>query len=282
MASRRDLPFLLQLLDDETPQVRSQISEALKSFGPNLKKFVEPLMGNLSPMQQERLQEIIAPLPDFEHQPSSLLWLDAAEADRLEKGLISLNQLYLEGQEECCVSELMDDLADQFRYQFPEGTGADLVSFVFQDLGIRAIDSFWQDPGRHQVGHLLETRVGSSLIVCSLITLLARRANLTLYTIKLQGHFMIMKVGNGGVKIFNPIQKGAVLPRSSAIYLEEYSRRNLTWPSQMQVKAAEVVIHILMECVQDLKRHGRQDQADRYLEYQELLFQEIKRRGDIG
>lgn len=276
MPSRKDLPFLLQLLDDETPAVRTQVSRELRAFGADLKAWTEPMRHQLNAAQHEALDEILAASPA---QPEGLQWLDAADASALEQGLISLNRLYASQEESLSLSQQLDDLALHFQRCYPRSGSGELIRFLFNDLSFEGIDEAWLSYEHHQLGYLLERREGSPVVLASLATLLGHRLHIPIYTVHIQGHFMIMGLDHGGVRIYDPLQQGRSLPRASAIFMEESLRRDLTWPREMQVPASQVVMQILQDSVKNLKHSGRSDKADDFLQYQHVLFQEIKRRG---
>ncbi|RMH72091.1 MAG: heat shock protein HspQ [Gemmatimonadetes bacterium] len=74
MADLTDLPHLIQLLDDESPQIRKAVLEALHDLGSQLDIELEKKPELLNPVQREHLQNVLAhlkdpPLPNIRFAP---------------------------------------------------------------------------------------------------------------------------------------------------------------------------------------------------------------------
>ena len=57
---RAQLPFLIDLLDDDTPEVQERVMEALASFGDELNAEIERQSIELDDERRELLQEVFA------------------------------------------------------------------------------------------------------------------------------------------------------------------------------------------------------------------------------
>jgi hypothetical protein len=279
MPIRRDLPFLLKLLDDEAPEVRTQVSEALRSFGPTLTSWVAAYLPELNEAQRQSLSQLLQEMQTERVSTSWLYWLDYEDGlQSLERGLLSLSEMQY-GAKAHSIPVQLDQLAQRFRDRYTSGGSADLMHFLFREEQYEAIDDAELHFEHHHLAYALTHRCGSSLALSCLAMLIGQRVGVSLYGIRIRGHFMAMALNEVTVEMYNPQERGKPLSRSSAIFMEEAMRRNLTWPREMQVHAFEVAITVLQSCISDLYQQKQRGQARRYRHRYQELVQELDRRG---
>ena len=94
MPSRRDLPYLLTLLEDDSWIVRKHVSEALRSFGPKLAKVVSSYKYGMDPQCLEVLEEILDEIKEETFSSGWMNWLEISNTKLgLDRAMINLSFL---------------------------------------------------------------------------------------------------------------------------------------------------------------------------------------------
>ncbi|MEL6650500.1 MAG: transglutaminase family protein [Bacteroidota bacterium] len=278
MPDRKDLPFLLSLLEDDSYEVRNQVLSALTSFGKDLPALVRPLMPSLEAESLEILEALISPLREQEVEEGWLDWLDIVNPKQsLEYAFIQL--AYLEyGSDAYLLGEDLDELAERFQLQFPNGKAAELMEFLFQKENFRSPLEGTESHLHSNLLFVLRTRRGSQIALSCLAILVGWRANLDLEGVMIQGNFMAMTYEDQKMLMFNSYNKGKPLARASVMYIEEAFRRNQISPQEMPAKPHEIIIQILKMAIDIHHRRREKDAARNYVERYQTLLAEVKDR----
>ncbi len=278
MPSRKDLPFLLKLLDDESSEVRREVSQELTEFGEDLADLVAPSLSTLSSLQRKAIEEILEQVEGIGAEQYDFSWLDLQGYRGLETILGHLSEMF-DGQKAIYLSVHLDELACRFLKKYPQGNSQDLMSFLFGQEGFEALGETNTNFEHHFLSNLLANKSGSTLCVAALAMLVGGRIGLSMYSINVQGHYMAMAVNEVKLEMYNPMEGGKPHHRSTALYMEEAIRRNLTWPQEMQIRASEIALTILRSAIKGLYDSGQNLKAKRFNTYYRHLLHELNRRG---
>ena len=281
MSNRKDLPFLLILLEDDSRFVRETVVDELRKFGTELENLVEPHLDRLDPESIDLLDEIIDDLREDGFSDSWLDWLDIVNPKQsLEYALIQLSyQEY--GSEAFLLGDELDALAEKFLEAYPNGTVSDLMGFLFQEQRFRSPLEGSFNPLHNNMMYTLRTRRGSQVSLSCLAILVGWRVGIDLDGISIQGNFMAMMVEGNSMQMFNSFNKGKPLARASVMYIEEAFRRNDIPPQKMKAQVFEIVLQILKSAIDNFHRKGKVQQKENYLNLYKSLVKELEVRGEI-
>ncbi len=279
MPDRKDLPFLLSLLEDDSYDVRTEVLKALSSFGTELSELVKPFTPQLEPYSLEVLESLLAPIRQEEAEENWLDWLDIVnQKQSLEYALIQLS--YLEyGSDAYLLGEDLDELAERFEKTYPNGKAADLMEFLFQKENFRSPLEGTESHLHDNLIFVLRTRRGSQVALSCLAILVGWRVNLDLEGVMIQGNFMAMTYEDQKMLMFNSFNKGKPLARASVMYIEEAFRRNQVPPQEMKAEVHEIVMQILKSSVDIHHRRGQKEAVRSYIDRYQALLAEINDRG---
>jgi regulator of sirC expression with transglutaminase-like and TPR domain len=280
MPQRKDLPFLLALLDDDTPTVQAGVVTALKAFGPRLEGLSRPHRAQLDERQRMQLESILAQLDSERLANSWLGWLELEDFHHaLEQAMICLSEGEY-GPQARQLGVWLDELADQFDATHRSGRDSvALMQFLFADQGFRCVSESQQTYQHEFLYHLATHHQGSPNALTCLALLVGGRVGIDMHGIIIRGHFMSMACQDTNLQMYNAYDGGKPLSRSSALYMEEALRRNCTWPSEMRAPVFEIVSRMLVQTIDRLKQKRTFALAFRYQGYQRELQQELQRRG---
>ncbi|MEZ4773983.1 MAG: transglutaminase family protein [Bacteroidia bacterium] len=282
MPRREDLPFLLKLLEDESPVVQAQVQEALRSFGPRLDQEVIPFLIGMEPEIVEKVRNFCQELRSNEFSDTWLGWLDMEdEKAALEYVLIRL-ALFENGSLAYSIPQILDELGEEFIRTGHPVNATSLMEFLFQRKAFRS-------PTLEDHNHLydnllfvLKSHQGSQLALSCLAILVGKRVGIHLDGINIQGNFMAISFENENMSMFNSFNMGKPLARASVMYIEEAFRRNQIAPFHMKAQVHEIVTQILKNAIDIHQKKNRLNEAKQFiLLYRELLT-ELKNRNLVG
>jgi hypothetical protein len=282
MSDRKDLPFLLQLLEDDSPVVRNEVEAALLSFGPDLEGEVQPYLYNLEAESLMVLEDLICQFqPVSEKDDTWMEWLDIVNPKQsLEYAMIQLAfQEY--GAEAFLLGEDLDLLAERFEEQYPEGRAKDLMEFLFQEERFRSPVEGTDCHLYDNLIYVLKTRRGSQIALSCLAILVGWRAGIDLEGISIQGNFMAMAYEDKNMQMYNSFNQGKPLARASVMYIEEAFRRNQIPPNEMKAEVHEIVLQILKNTM-EFNQINNEPISAAYTEMYQALMDELKDRGLTG
>lgn len=278
MPNRKDLPFLLALLDDEATLVRQEVVLALKRFGPALEDEVRPYYHELDPYRQELLEEVLDTVRRDFLGSDWMSWLDLGNSKTaLEAALVSLSRLVMPGAADRIGSQL-DTLAQRYLATEGEKDVASLLAFLLGPAHFRLAREDRRDLRHDMLAYVLKSRVGSPLSLTCLAVLVGERAGVDLYGIVIQGHFMPISFNEGLLRMYNLENHGKPVDRSSVMYIEEALRRNQILPQEMSVSVSEVAMTVLRNAIDHLLHQRRHREAHQYVLRYKSLAQELRNR----
>jgi len=279
MPSRKDIPFLLNLLDDQSATVQDEVIKALTAFGPRLEKEVAPFRYVVNPENWLILEEILENIRKTEFHSGWMSWIELGNSkSALEKAFVSLSFLEF-GAEAYAIEKELDRLAEDFLNWTPNCSMAKLMEFLFQCKKFKTPDLNEKTHLHDNLLFTLRQRKGSRIALTGIIILVGWRVELDLYAIDIQGNMMAVAFVQQKMHMYDPGKKGEMMERSSALYIEEAFRRNCLMPNEMKARVHEIVAKILRNHIDHFQEKGRQKDAHEYVERFTQLMNTLKNRG---
>jgi len=282
MTHKRELPHLLALLDDDSTVVQKEVRNALTNYGDLLRKDTTRYLSILNEQQKGVLDQICRELEASALAESWLGWITQGDSiASMEMALMCLSGL-MSGDVARETGSWLDQLADGFATQYPQGTVAQLMEFIFQEQQFKCIAEEGCKPEHDYVSYALREREGSTVALTSIIVLVGWRVGLNLRPVFVYGKLIPMSCQGHTVSFYNLHFGGQVLKRSSAIFVEEAIRRNCTWPSELSAKVFEIAIHILQRTIQFYYEQNDRKSARWYSERYREMVQALENLGIIA
>ncbi|MCB0836549.1 MAG: hypothetical protein KDD63_22965 [Bacteroidetes bacterium] len=278
MPNRKDLPFLLSLLEDDSRIVREQVKSALIEFGNELEQIVAPYFKQLDNESKEKIALICDEIRQIEFSSTWLSWLDIKDSkSSLEYALIRL--AYFEfGSRAFLIEDILTQLSNEFLHSGLERTPANLMAFLFQHKGFRSPRKDDNNYLNHNLLYVITNKEGSQVLLSCLAIILGARVGLQLDGINIQGNFMAFSYEEKKMQMFNSFNKGKPLARASVIYIEEAFRRNQIAPLQMKACVHEIILQVIKGIVEAHHVNGDSDSAKEYIDLYSILSNTLKER----
>jgi regulator of sirC expression with transglutaminase-like and TPR domain len=273
MARLEDLPHLLQLLDDESPEIRSHVWEVLASFGAELEKSLAPLLPTLPRSQQVQLLQYVEDRRWKQFQENWWSWLEIEEDwDAIEYAVNGLAELDkpLGGGE---LAWLVDQLAEAYLAACKEDPSVvSLMQFLFHPDRLRPPKSRNRHPLRSNLIAVLETGEGVYLSLTLAAVLVSRRLGLEMGAYLFQNHYLLIGEDERGPNIFDPYRGGkAISPYQ--LESEQYPLR-LTGMSlwTQQAHPTELMLRLLNNTIRAYQSVENPEMVKRYQAVKDQLI----------
>ncbi|MDX1908061.1 MAG: transglutaminase family protein [Bacteroidia bacterium] len=276
MTHRKELPFLLTLLEDNSSVVREVVVSALREFGPGLSVEVAPYLRDLGQEAREVLDLITASMPAM---PQSWLdWLDIEHAATAHEDALTRLSVMTYGQEALRIGPMLDELAVGFLAWAEAGSVPELMEFIFQQEGFSPPRERDYSPLYDDLYFVLRHKQGTQIALSSIAMLVASRVGLEVHGISIQGNFMVITLEGQQMQMYNTFNKGRALARASILYIEEAFRRNRLSPRDMKAQVYEIVQQVLANAIEITRRKGQDKDYQRYSSLYEELTRSLRSR----
>jgi hypothetical protein len=278
MPSRKDLPFLLSLLEDDSRIVREEVESALMSFGNELEQVVAPHFKQLDDESKEKVAIICDRIRQIEFSSTWLAWLDIKDSrSSLEYALIRLS--YFEyGSRAFLIEDILTHLAQEFLDSGMEINSTNLMIFLFQHKGFQSPQKDDNNYLNHNFLYVMTHKEGSQVLLSSLAIVLGARVGLKLDGINIQGNFMAFSYEKKKMQMYNSFNKGKPLARASQMYIEEAFRRNQMAPVQMKAGVHEIVLQVIKAIIEAHHLDGDSCSAREYIDLYNILINTLKEK----
>lgn len=280
MSDVKDLPYLLKLLDDDSDTVNEHILLALKGFGSDLERVIEPFLDDLPEDQVSFVRQLGYDLRVRDFQQNWTEWLEISEEPgALEFALTKLAFLEF-GRAESSLERLLDELERKFRHSTLSATPDSLMQFLFRDEGFLGPPRDFHDPLKNNLVHVLHEKEGTQVSLAALAIMMGNRLGIPVEGVSVPGHVMIMHRVSGRIQMFNPFGNGTELTRDSvqSIVQSHYSSQ-ATMTKDLHMKTHEIVLVILRNQIHSCCWKSLPEQAQVYVNIFEGLIKELKGRG---
>jgi len=261
----KQIPYLLQLLEDDSEVVRSEVTKALKSYGSELAVEVDKLQMDLSPESRKVLTAILAV-----HRREWLrrVWPDWCKPDedaaRLEAAFGLIAEFQNAGREAPILSVLLNRLAEEYRSL--HGTHDDpliLADFLFRSkkMGGAPEDDFY-NPLHSNLVYTIEQKRGLPITLAAIYMLVGSRLGMSVTGCALPGHFLARAEYAGRSFYVDCFHGGRVL--SAKAVLDRYASSGTANVQEMLKTSADVkmiVRRVLTNLAYAYEKHADPDNS---------------------
>ncbi len=191
MPEKSQLPFLLDLLDDDSEEVRSRVMNELIDYGYSLENDLKEFPVNSYRREQSVLNDI---LMSNRRNWIREEWHELLKVDdqicQLEKAfdLLSKFQLGLSTVDD--LEYLLDELAEEFRNAMPGGNELDLSNFLFKTKKLEGEKHDYYNPLNSNLIYAIKEKRGLPITLASILILVASRIGLEVEGCNFPGHFL--------------------------------------------------------------------------------------------
>jgi len=193
MIQKSQIPFLVRLLDDDGPVVRTEVVKALESLGPDLEQELDRLGIPLTEAQQDPIRHIFSAgrRKDFQSRWRDL-FLIRGDKERLEAALTHIVILQSGVAAARFLPGLLDGLAEKYRNSSTDAMDAlGLSRFLFREQGLHGVGpGDYLNPLRSNLVHVITEKQGLPITLACVFMLVGHRLGLKVEGCNFPGHFL--------------------------------------------------------------------------------------------
>jgi len=212
MPDPRQLPWLLRLLDDDSPEVRSAVEDQFAQYGDDLE---DQIAGLELPHSARELGLIESLVREGRRRRLRAGWesLSAVSGDKelLEAGQDLISRFLRRDRGGRTLGEELDALTRAFEAGPPEQDALSLAEFLFRTRGLTGDRETYDDPAGSDLHHVLTTGKGLPISLASIYILVARRLALSVEGCNLPGHFLALAEHGGKTFVVDCFNDGRIL-----------------------------------------------------------------------
>ena len=216
--TREQIPYLLQLLDDDTAGVRRSVMRALEELGPELELLAQPHVAHLNPEQHSGLRRVLTRQRKNWLRAQWPLW--AAAEDRtaqIETAMSLVAQFQLGVDFPLSLSDLLDGLAAELSASRRRCSVFGLAKFLFEDYGLRGNRDDYFNPLNSNLISVLLSKRGIPISLVAIYMLVGHRLGLDIEGCNVPRHFLARAIHDGRIVLVDCFDRGRVVEAEKLI-----------------------------------------------------------------
>lgn len=191
MSQKSQLPFLLDLLDDDSEEIRHQVINELLSYGYSLEDDIKEVTAKSFHGDPESLHEIILKnRRDWIREE----WHKMLKIENEHEQLEAAFDLIAKFQDGFSVGDKLakelDRLAEEFHTSFPGGNELDLSNYLFKTKKLEGEKHNYYDPRNSNMLYVINEKKGLPITLACILILVSNRRGLRVEGCNFPGHFL--------------------------------------------------------------------------------------------
>ena len=250
------LPYLVRLLDDESPAVRKEVLGAMEEIGPSLDRELELLGIRLSRDEAAPIQHMLDKGRRKEFRTAWRGWFDLkGDKRRLETALQTIVALQDGRTVAQDLPELLDGLAERYRRQTPLPDALGLSQFLFRKEGLRGVEqSDYLNPLNSNLVYVIHEKKGLPISLACVFLLVGNRLGLSIEGCNFPGHFLVIAPLENKRVLVDCYNNGRMIDESDlAIIDARVSMKDLL---QLECRSHDIIARVLRNLVNAYNQTG--------------------------
>ena len=268
MISESEIKALVQLLDDDDPEVITHVEGKIMSAGTSIIPLLEiEWESTFNPLIQERIEDLVHELQFELLQERFLVWKETGAAHLLEGLWIAATYQYPDLELEVLVTQMEQMYHEVWRQMREKMNPKDQVK-VFNDVffnqfQFRPNTKNFHSPANSMINLVLETKKGNPIALCSVYMLLAQKMNLPIFGVNLPNLFILTyKLTDTDAFYINVFNRGLIFTKEDIDnYLEnlQLQKQNFFYEPCTNL---DIVLRTLRNLIISFEKLGDYDKAD--------------------
>lgn len=218
MSDIDELSHIIDLLDDDSEDVREAIASKLSQYGPSLKDQIEKLDSPPTTEQRRVLQSLMEDQSRKRLQTVWPNWVEFQnETEKFEEGYRILadyqtGYLYSDSME-----SLLDGYAKDFRSNYETNDPVALGEYLFSERGFSGNEDDYYNPLNSNLHYVAQEKKGIPITLTALFKLVADRLDMQVEGCNFPGHFLARAHRDHETLMIDCFNGGRVLDRQQLI-----------------------------------------------------------------
>jgi len=255
MLSEKQLPYLIQLLDDTEPTTQTALKETFANSSGDISNELAALAIDLSPKDQAKVSALLLParrtklIEDWQIPVSGITGI-SEDWDSFEHHLSIISDFLHDGISlRPSLSDMIDMLTQEAQEAIPDITSNKLRIWMFESKKFQGNDKHYYRPENSDLCWVMNNGLGNPLSLCALFILLGNRLDLDITGCNYPGHFLARIFIESKPNIVDCFNGGRLL--SSEKLLSEH--KDISLAAKMALKIDTPLGHILWRFLRNLE-----------------------------
>ncbi len=223
MPDTTQLPFLLKLIDDDSPTVQDAIVKELDSYGPALEK---ELLNLSYPPDEHQLSQIHGMVSEYRRECLKETWQSwvsqREDINKLEEAFKLISGFLNGTSYPIRVEDLLDQMSVEFNALYGSNNALDLAHFLFVDKELKGAEDDYYHYRNSDLVYVIQNKKGIPISLVCVYILVAQRLGLKVEGCNYPGHFLAKVYNENEVFLVDCFHGGKIMT------MEEFSDSYLT------------------------------------------------------
>jgi hypothetical protein len=255
------LCHLLALLEDESPPVRKEVLKQLKLVGPSLAERIKRMQVTLNGEQMTVLQPLLDEHAREWLKPNWPAWRAPREdKEKLEAALGMVGEFLSSRLQTVTLTDLLDDLTQDFHATDAPVNPMELSRFLFEDLGFAGVaQEDYYNPQNSNLYYVIERKRGIPISLVCIYLLIGHRLGLPIEGCNFPGHFMAITRVEGRGILIDCFNRGRVLDQQDLNLVK--ARISVKDILRLECRAPAIIARVLRNLSHAFRQCANHDNA---------------------
>lgn len=267
MFKQTQFPYLIKLLDDESPVVREAVIKELTALGQSLEEELAQLSEPPNANQKRVLQKILS----VHHRkwlkevwPS---WFNLkGDKVKLEAALSLLAEFQYGKTYPLKLKDLLDQLSNEYETSYAEKDVFKLSHFLFKAKELKGTHQNYYNPYNSNLVYVIQEKQGIPISLVSIYILIGERLGLDIEGCNFPGHFLARVRSKDQTFLVDCFDGGRFLDQNDHLSAHTVSTQIIHDITQTPPDAMAIIARVLRNLVQAYQSSKDQENSDFMLE----------------
>ncbi|MCX6170105.1 MAG: transglutaminase-like domain-containing protein [Ignavibacteriales bacterium] len=212
MTSENKLYYLIELVDDLSEEVRAEIVQQLNNYGFTLERDLKELPANVVADKMIHLAPILT--------SNRMNWLEknwqnwfnkTTHHEKIECALDLISRFHYGIYFTPALSELLDQLSNEFKNKIPYGDELDLTNFLFHEKELSGSKDDYYNPFNCNPIYTIKEKKGLPITLSLIYILIGDRLGFDIHGCNFPGHFLAKIYSDDEIILIDCFNKGKII-----------------------------------------------------------------------
>lgn len=257
---KKSLPYMLELLDDESAEVQKEILSAFNNYGLNLEKDINEFSDLLNPEKMKTLRPIILENRFIWLKENWHKWFSIHDQyQKLETAMMLLIKYQFGLDQTVDLHLMLDELSEEFKNKYPYGDELDLSFFLFQLKNIKGEKENYYHPFNSNLIYAIHQKKGIPITLCLLYMLVGDRLGFQIEGCNFPGHFLAKVVHEDETLFVDCYNDGKIIYESDLEALKIQAGNRFVNLTLTKISPEIIIRRVLNNLLSAYKKAGDAD-----------------------
>lgn len=244
------LQYLIELVDDESSEVRTEILKELEKYGASLEKDILDYADILNPDKMKILQPVIETSRREWLQEHWNVWRDFEnDFEKIEVALNLISKFQYGIHLTYNLSILLDELTEEFKNRIPYGDELDLATFLFQEKRIAGAKDDYYNPFNSNLIYSIKEKKGLPITLALIYVLIGYRLGFSIKGCNFPGHFLAKVEMDDEIILIDCFNGGKFFYESDIVDLVDLPIENIEQIIRREASAVTIIRRVLSNLI---------------------------------